>query len=277
MSIQERLFQRFGTADKYAACQFVVERHFPEVPGSSDRIDVLKLAASSGLEVEMCSTSQFDGKIQWNSDGKAKLSVSTLGGSTRRRFTIAHEIGHFLLRKELLDEGTSTSFRGVSSNRSQVKEEEELANLLAAEILMPAMAIRRALTDQSISLSKLQSLARRFDVSQMALLRRAADISGQQFLFLNVVPKFFSDYSSPAEVDDALFLVPHVGVKMDREKTRILGSVPFSELKKNTTVQVKLDSSFGVFDVLFEVAFRDRPIPNADLFAVVAGPAESDF
>lgn len=63
------------------------------------------------------------------------ITVNTNESVLRKRFTVAHEIAHFLLHRRQLDEGElvdDTMYRsGLSST------EEAQANKLAAQILMP--------------------------------------------------------------------------------------------------------------------------------------------
>lgn len=53
---------------------------------------------------------------------------------TRQRFTMAHELAHFLLHKEEIGDGVTDDALYRSSLTNRIERE---ANLLAAEILMP--------------------------------------------------------------------------------------------------------------------------------------------
>ncbi|MCV5491602.1 ImmA/IrrE family metallo-endopeptidase, partial [Escherichia coli] len=52
----------------------------------------------------------------------------------RRRYTLAHEIAHFLLHRHLLRDGITDDVLYRSSQSSQIEAE---ANRLAADIIMP--------------------------------------------------------------------------------------------------------------------------------------------
>lgn len=81
----------------------------------------------------------------------------------RRRFTIAHEIGHFVLHPERV-----APERGGSVNAAGRAQERE-ADQFAAELLMPEALVRDAVGRQGVDL---QRLADRFEVSQQAMRTR---------------------------------------------------------------------------------------------------------
>jgi IrrE N-terminal-like domain len=81
---------------------------------------------------------------------------------SRRRFTIAHEIGHVLAAP-----------RGTKCSKS--RELEALCNKLAAEILMPAVSFRRVWT-RKVSISDLFKIAKMFETSVSATAIRAHEL-----------------------------------------------------------------------------------------------------
>jgi len=84
-------------------------------------------------------------------------------GERRRRFTIAHEIGHFVLHPH-----HQRSERGGSVNEAGRAEERE-ADAFAAELLMPEDLVRQAVAEQGADAAR---LADRFDVSRQAMQHR---------------------------------------------------------------------------------------------------------
>jgi Zn-dependent peptidase ImmA (M78 family)/O-acetyl-ADP-ribose deacetylase (regulator of RNase III) len=94
---------------------------------------------------------------------------------TRVRFSLAHEIGHTLF----------PDYPETTRNRLQLVQErsdewqlELLCNLAAAEILMPSGPIMSELEGE-ISIDKLMSLSRRFEVSPEAFLIRTVRTTSQ--------------------------------------------------------------------------------------------------
>ena len=71
-----------------------------------------------------------------------EIKVNKYEVPERQRFTVAHEIAHYLLHRHEIGTGVVDSIMYRSSLTSR-KETE--ANQLAAEIVMPAQAVRREL------------------------------------------------------------------------------------------------------------------------------------
>ena len=84
-------------------------------------------------------------------------------GERRLRFTIAHEIGHFLLHPE-----RAVAERGGATNRASARLEHE-ADQFAAELLMPDDLVRQAVLEDGADVRR---LADRFDVSTQAMSLR---------------------------------------------------------------------------------------------------------
>ena len=95
-------------------------------------------------------------------DGHA-IELHGASGERRLRFTIAHEIGHFLLHP-----GRVVSERGGAANHATARLEHE-ADLFAAELLMPEHLVRQAVLEDGPDVRR---LADRFDVSAQAMSLR---------------------------------------------------------------------------------------------------------
>jgi hypothetical protein len=95
-------------------------------------------------------------------DGHA-IEVRGTSGERRLRFTIAHEIGHFLLHP-----GRAVTERGGATNRATARLEHE-ADQFAAELLMPEHLVRQAVLEDGADARR---LADRFDVSAQAMSLR---------------------------------------------------------------------------------------------------------
>jgi Zn-dependent peptidase ImmA (M78 family) len=103
----------------------------------------------------------------------------------RQRFTIAHELGHFLLHEGEtvhLDESREAftiNLRDARSERGEDNDERE-ANLFAAELLMPAKFLAEELQGKALDLlgdtAFLEMLAKKYKVSVQALTFRLANL-----------------------------------------------------------------------------------------------------
>ena len=118
-------------------------------------------------------------------DGRTVIGANKSHPKNRQRFTIAHELGHFLLHEgELvhLDEemGSFTvDFRNAFSSKGEDINEKE-ANYFAAELLMPEKFLRQELRGKRLDLfddgEELQKLARKYKVSTQALTFRLTNL-----------------------------------------------------------------------------------------------------
>lgn len=113
----------------------------------------------------------------YSHDQVSVIGVNTQHPKVRQRFTIAHELGHFLLHKgsELyVDRAFQMKRNTLSSQGTDVHEIE--ANRFAAELLMPKNLIAQDLEQvEDLDLADeaaISKLARRYHVSAQALLFR---------------------------------------------------------------------------------------------------------
>lgn len=148
----------------------------------SPPIPVEEIAADMGLEIRRLPLEGGSvSGLLYQSDDATVIGVNSKDAPTRQRFTIAHEIGHYLLhgkRKLHVDKGFRVHLRDqTSSEASDVAEIE--ANQFAAELLMPEMMIREALQDKMIDVESdndLMELANLFEVSLQVLVFRLANL-----------------------------------------------------------------------------------------------------
>lgn len=113
--------------------------------------------AAGVLVVEKRMPSQrIDGMSQWAGD-HAVVVLNADMPTDRRRWTIAHELGHLVMHDSYAE-----------------PDVEDQANEFAAEFLMPAQVIRPQLTD--VSLGSLVDLKAEWGCSMQALFERALDL-----------------------------------------------------------------------------------------------------
>lgn len=251
-------------SDEFEACRAVVKKHFCDVPRG--QLDLKSLAKQRGIIVQECRETPFEGMIERDGNGIATITLRTGLNRRRERFTLAHELGHWLLQEEMLGTIEGKLFRGVSKNPAEVKDEERLASLIAAEILMPFEPLERLLGG-GCSLQTLHHVCREFGVSRTAAIRRIADITNMNLLLLQIVPFRFDHLDSIAEIDDALFASARTGTLFARERTRFVERLPFSQIVRDTRCSLAIRSPKGLISSNFEIDYRPTPIPHAFTFA----------
>lgn len=96
------------------------------------------------------------------------LFDETIETPGRIKFTISHELGHYLLHREISTEFLcdQSSMLDYGSPESKLREKD--ANEFASFLLMPLMDYREQIRDQEITLDLIAHCARRYDVSVTA-------------------------------------------------------------------------------------------------------------
>lgn len=137
-------------------------------------VDVEDIARQMGV-VEISNREMVgDGYLARRSDGGLAIRLKSGVSHSRRRFTIAHEVAHIIIAKVAGEELTCPVMRGVDRSA----EQERLADMIAAEILMPSWAVRTLFDSSSPSVRVLMELRQMFQVSLSALLRRVTEVPG---------------------------------------------------------------------------------------------------
>lgn len=103
-------------------------------------------------------------------DGIWLIRVNKVHSKTRQRFSIAHELGHFVYHKDDEKEFVDTTFfRGLTSDNL-----EYTANKFASELLMPEEQVRNLIDKDNVR--NVADLAARFGVSSSAMLYRVKEL-----------------------------------------------------------------------------------------------------
>ncbi len=132
-------------------------------------VDIVSIAQELGLRVwEMHDLPEGTSGQIWLdavNGGTSGFSIGVKASEplSRKRFTVAHELAHYILHRSKLDGGLfeDIMYRGGLSSR-----EETQANQMAADILMPFGLIRKLINEGENTLEK---LSHRLLVSQAAL------------------------------------------------------------------------------------------------------------
>ena len=163
----------------------VVEKLLAESRVRNGAVPVEMIARSLGIEIKLDKVDdELSGFIVRDKGGKrAIIGANKSHHEHRRRFTIAHELGHFLLHEGHiihLDENIGAlrvNLRNSELARGEDNDEKE-ANLFAAELLMPAMFLREELEGKELDFlgngNFLDRLAKKYKVSVQALTFRLA-------------------------------------------------------------------------------------------------------
>lgn len=147
-------------------------------------INLVQLATEIGLSVKYESMpDDISGHLEKQSDGSFCITVNVFHHPNRQRFTIAHEIGHFVLHNHLIGNGVydNKAFRANTEENyhpSINQKHETEANKFAAAILMPTDRIKQAYDSLENKQDEvaLANLAHQWGVSVQALMIRLKSI-----------------------------------------------------------------------------------------------------
>ncbi len=138
---------------------------------SSAPVDLEGLAQALGIAVVRDSwmESEVAGKIERQGSGY-RITVNGSENARRQRFTLAHELAHYILHRDLIGDGITDSVMYRSSMSDDI---ERQANRFAADLLMPAGLVRQKFRSFSRAIAELAAV---FDVSTEAMRIRMKDL-----------------------------------------------------------------------------------------------------
>lgn len=155
-------------------------------------VDVVKLATALGAQIhnEVAADNLSGFLLRDANTNRALIGINSRHTETRKRFTIAHEIGHLLLhegdvlhvdQREGIDLGLRVKRRDPDSSLG-VDEEEKEANFFAAELLMPSVLLSKDLPELKASEPQeedeeiIVKLADKYEVSVQAMTFRLTNL-----------------------------------------------------------------------------------------------------
>ena len=142
------------------------------------KVDLADLAKRLELEIVEVDSKSFDGALLRSSSGIAGQILVKRGirEAGRRRFTIAHEIGHYCLH---LDQQNSCSPRVIEGWKEGQPMPEREADSFASELLLPTGAVKQQVNKRWPSMQVVSDIAEHFGASMMAASRKFCDVAPQ--------------------------------------------------------------------------------------------------
>ena len=159
-----------------------------EYNGKQSRIDVEKIARNMGLKIIVDDLGKNVTGVLFIKNGQGVIGYNPDENTSnvRKRFTIAHELGHYILHR--LDNNIfvdKKEFKAVfrrdhNSTTGEHKQERE-ANAFAAALLMPEHLLIKEINKKSFDLGGdndiINTLASKFEVSTQAMAYRIANLN----------------------------------------------------------------------------------------------------
>ena len=146
-------------------------------------VDVEKIALGIGLKVvDFPFQEEISGVLVIDENG-ATIGYNPNESNVRKRFSIAHELGHYILHA---NKSTSEMFldkllfrKNISTYSSKEEEIEREANYFAANLLMPAKLVINEVNKLSSTKDdeeNIKILSKKFDVSVSAMTFRLVNL-----------------------------------------------------------------------------------------------------
>lgn len=135
-------------------------------------VDVNAIAEKLGIEVNIGEMDQGISGVIYREKGKAVIGLNKDDTAERNRFTIAHEIGHFMMHRDqdLHVDSEEILFRRTSELGDP---KETAANVFAAALLMPKAFLMK---ESKPSLKNISKLAEKYNVSSQAMSYRLVNL-----------------------------------------------------------------------------------------------------
>ena len=159
--------------------QEIIQKHQKSAP-----VKVTPIARDLGLPVYRVSEwgRNLSGMLKKDprSPSGYAIFVNASDHDRRKRFTIAHEIGHYMLHESLIKDGIVEDALLRAEGLSNAVEAQ--ANAFAADLLMPWHLIRQ---QQEKGINSIEQLADAFDVSRDAMSIRLIGVSYERAQEMN--------------------------------------------------------------------------------------------
>jgi Zn-dependent peptidase ImmA (M78 family) len=161
-SYLSKIFSVAGSDDPQCAVERLLRGY------RDDRDTLRTIASKCGVDAIIEEPLPFDGGIFELPADRIVIKLNSYANATRKKFTLAHEIGHLLIAS------ISGKSRAMSCRRSA--HLERACDMIAAELLMPSAQVRMAVEELKFSSPQnLKVLADRFGVSLLVAARRVHD------------------------------------------------------------------------------------------------------
>lgn len=151
-------------------------------------IDIKKIALFLGVSVVEYDLGEETSGVLVLNDDKGTIGINLKQALERTRFTIAHELGHYILHRKnhndvFVDRDFIIMYRRGNENYSEAEKiQEQEANVFAASILMPQYLIEKELKNNNYYSHKSEhdlivKLSKTFKVSVVAMTFRLNNLN----------------------------------------------------------------------------------------------------
>lgn len=138
-------------------------------------VDIEKVTDRLGIKVSYAPSDEYSGMLIRKDADQALMGINSNEPKTRMRFTMAHEVAHYIFDKK---SKVSIDYRATTRLLDK-PETEKRADFFAASLLMPKkwlMLDFEKISKESFSQDHLIDLAKKYQVSQDAMKYRLSSL-----------------------------------------------------------------------------------------------------
>lgn len=263
-----RFSEAMGQKCVKGACRLAALRYFPRREVWSSLGLLRGALASHGVTIKADRDSEHEGLIEFSPSGAVGIRIRPSRSKARNRFTVAHEVAHWIIRREVFPEfvaGSETAYRGLRYTAASKRSEEFLANMLAAELLMPTdemmRIVRGCFGDAHGAIRRTTS---RFVVSRVAAVRRMADVLEATVLWLRMI-ETGCRHGHGCDVDEVVFAVPDTTTLLARDRIWLDSRVGWGSARGDASGRRSMVARFatprGMVGGRFDVRAFGEPAP----------------
>jgi len=156
----------------------LLEEHAIDKP----KFNVEALARAMGLEVKYGGLDKPDAWLFRKPKGKSIIRINNrVRTESRRRFSLAHELGHWVLHPHLT-QLTACTQENLADYLNSIEETE--ANWFAATLLMPKYLISEAIRGRDPSFATIEQITEDFGTSRIAAARRFVELTKERVILV---------------------------------------------------------------------------------------------
>ena len=185
----------------------------------------------------------------WRAGGRTVLWVNGAQALVRRRFTLAHELGHVCCGHEAPAVDTPHTLSAAARDPQEVQ-----ANAFAAELLAPRAGVEAELAGGEPALDDVVRIAARFGISAPAALNRCRTLGlvrpARAARLEREIEEGLAGYLAPPPLDDALARIRD----LPRLSPALQGSALAAVLRGEASVDAAARAAGCAADVLADAA-----------------------
>lgn len=130
---------------------------------------------------------KFEGMLIPHPSGNGEWGIiynDSITSKGRINFTLAHELGHYLMHRHLNSDGIKCTTKDMYRWDSAYGQMEAEANVFASFLLMPLDDFRQQIAGEQISMGLMQHLSNRYGVSVSAAILKWLDITDKRAMIV---------------------------------------------------------------------------------------------